>query len=89
MPIQSPDIVEDFFEYNIFSMRELWKMHWQEVYGNDDVNIWEEHYLNCEKAGMLLSLFAYYKDSIVGYSINFIAPNMHRKPYLSCTNDAL
>lgn len=82
-------IIEGCFQDNLVYMRELWKMHWKEVYGTDDVNIWEEHYIACEKTGMLLTLFAYYEDVIVGYSVNFIAPNLHKKPHITCTNDAL
>lgn len=82
-------IEEGSFAENILIMRDLWKLHWLEVYGNEDGNIWEEHYLACEKAGMLLSLFAYVEGVLVGYSINFLAPNLHRKPLITCTNDAL
>jgi GNAT superfamily N-acetyltransferase len=38
---------------------------------------------------MCFGLFAYYEDIIVGYSVNYIAPNMHSRGFFTCNNDVL
>lgn len=48
-----------------------------------------EKYAACESAGMLLCLWAYDDGELVGYSVNFLSPNMHYSKLRMCHNDLL
>lgn len=83
--------VEPLFP-NLSTLTDLFKLHWDEIYGNDnpqscDIDL--DQYKLIQDAGISIGLFAYYEDVIVGYSINMIIPNMHSKGNKTCVNDAL
>jgi len=85
------DILEQKILPTAYSLKELFEQHWEEVYGitNRKANIMLDVYGKMEEVGMAFGLFAYYDMHIVGYSINFLAPNIHSAGHISCNNDAL
>ena len=46
-------------------------------------------YKNMEDAGMLLSLFAYEDEQLIGYSITFLSRNLHYSDLFYAHNDVL
>lgn len=66
--------------------------HWQEIGQDRHRRIlspdWDRYY-EAEEKGFMLSLGAWVADDLAGYSLNFIAPNMHYSEVLSCQNDLL
>lgn len=52
---------------------------------NPDVDRYEA----MEEAGVLFALFAYDGDDIVGYSVNFVARNLHYSDLVYAQNDVL
>jgi GNAT superfamily N-acetyltransferase len=76
----------------LYELEDLFKLHFEEVYGDTNPfppKVWYEQYEALEKAGMAFGLFALYEDVIVGYSVNFVMPNLHSKGFYSCINDVL
>jgi GNAT superfamily N-acetyltransferase len=74
-----------------YDLKDLFEQHWEEVYGTSKrkANILLDVYGKMEEAGLAFGLFAYFDMAIVGYSICFIAPNIHCAGHISCNNDAL
>ena len=48
-----------------------------------------ERYEAMEQAGVLLGLFAYVGNELVGYSVNVVVPHMHYRGLTYCQNDVL
>lgn len=73
-------------------MEPLFEPHWDEVAKNKEVMVLKpnkEQYATLEKGGMLLSLFAYYGDKLVGYSINIVTTHLHYSDLRCAYNDVL
>lgn len=85
------DILEQKILPTAYKLKDLFEAHWNEVYGMTDrkADIMLDMYGALEDAGMAFGLWAYYDMQIVGYSINFISPNIHSRGHISCNNDAL
>jgi GNAT superfamily N-acetyltransferase len=76
----------------LYELEDLFEDHWEEVYGQDTdrkVSIDFPLYGTMEDAGSAFGLFAFYDNLIVGYSVNFLGPNVHAAGGITCTNDAL
>jgi GNAT superfamily N-acetyltransferase len=76
----------------LYGLQDLFEQHFEEVYQGanpfppkPDI----EMYGKMESVGMAFGLFAYYEEIIVGYSVCFLAPNMHSRGFLTCNNDVL
>jgi len=76
----------------LLGLQDLFEQHYEEVYEgrnpfppNPDLDMYER----MESVGMAFGLFAFYEEIIVGYSVNFLAPNMHSKGFVTCNNDVL
>jgi len=85
------DILEQKIIPVATNLKDLFEQHWEEVYGVTErrANIMLNIYGAMEDAGMAFGLFAYFDMQVVGYSINFISPNIHSAGRISCNNDAL
>lgn len=75
----------------VYELNDLFEQHWEEVYGTTKRKVVIDFpiYKRMEEAGLAFGLFALYDGLIVGYSVNFIGPNVHSAGGLTCTNDAL
>jgi len=76
----------------LYGLQDLFAQHYDEVYEGrnpfppaPDFDM----YAKMESIDMAFGLFAYYEEIIVGYSVNFLAPNMHSKGFITCNNDVL
>lgn len=85
------DILEQKIVPTARGLKDMFNSHWEEVYGisSRKANIMLDVYGAMEDAGLAFGLWAYCDLHIVGYSINFIAPNIHSAGHISCNNDAL
>lgn len=66
--------------------------HWIESAKNKSLMVLNpdiDKYSELEKLGALVSLFAYAKGEIVGYSLNFLQPHIHYKDLMCSYNDVL
>lgn len=70
----------------------LLEEHWDEVAKNKQLMILKldiEKYKLFEELGILVALFAYAEDKIVGYSFNLIQPHLHYADLICAYNDLL
>lgn len=77
---------------NLDAIGGLLQLHWEEVAKNKHLMVLKpdyEKYKTLDKMGKLLGIFAYYDESIVGYSVNIIDTHLHYKELVVCNNDVL
>lgn len=77
-------------KWELISM--LLQEHWEELAKNKHImtlkpNI--ERYRQIEESGMLLALFAYDGNEIIGYSATFLSNHLHYVDLLTAMNDVL
>jgi GNAT superfamily N-acetyltransferase len=85
-------IVETTIADKIEQITDLLRAHWDEVARNKQLLVLKPdvaRYQALEDAGMLLGLFAYVEDQIVGYSVNLIVPHLHYADVICAHNDVL
>lgn len=86
------DIVQLPLYDSMSQIDHLFKAHFEEVYGTSNPfppDPWIEQYDAIEKLGMAFGLFVVDDEEIVGYSLNFVQPNLHSRGFTSCVNDVL
>lgn len=77
---------------NLYELDDLFYAHWKEVYGNSNpmpLEISFEYYKKAEDAGLAFGVFAYHNEIIIGYAVNFLAPNLHSHGLVTSNNDCL
>ena len=70
----------------------LGREHYDEIALNKQVMVYApdvSKYAQLEEVGALLTLGAYDKDNLVGYSVNILTPHLHYQNLLCCHNDML
>lgn len=86
-------IEEDSVTNIIGGFDELMEEHWSESAKNKTLMVLNpdyDRYFAIDKFGCCLTLVAYDEwDLVRGYSVNFIAPHIHYKDLVVCTNDVL
>lgn len=77
---------------NEHALWELLVKHREELTTNKTLMVlkpdWARYHA-IENAGGLMSLFAYCGEELVGYSVNFIMPNMHYADVVQAHNDVM
>lgn len=73
-------------------MGELLRQHWDEIARNKQLMIVKpdtERYLALDAAGVILALWAYDDDQLVGYSVNLFSNHLHYADLFFVQNDVL
>jgi GNAT superfamily N-acetyltransferase len=85
-------INKEFIAGKFEALDPLLHAHWEELATDKDLMVLKPDklkYLQLEVAGVLHSLFMYDDDKLIGYSANFIGPNLHYSDLIVLTNDVL
>lgn len=85
-------IIETTIADKIERVPTLLEAHWHESARNKHLMVLKPdvpRYQALEDSGALLALVAYVDDTIVGYSVNIIAPHLHYADLLCAHNDLL
>lgn len=85
-------IIQDTVSDKWDRIGELLAEHWQELAKNKRIMVLKpdiERYRQLEEAGMLIALFAYDGDAIVGYAATFVLTHMHYSDLTLAMNDVL